>query len=210
MWIFIPLPLETGVSDGYDEPSSPAHDRGHDGPQSVALNAAILHLCGREVQPSFRFEARHWPVSDLCQLFEGCGVADELMMQVLNRLYERRLIEALDPNIKKIGVGDKVAIKESGTAHIELILTSTVYIEQMALTTGVNELFARDEMRRNSHQKMDDVCETFLRYVLKIDAGRIAIPSNPVYAQMMMARKQLERLTSQGRRQTRGARASYY
>jgi hypothetical protein len=55
---------------------------------------------------------------------------------------------------------------------------------------------------------MDDVREMFLRYLLKIDAGRIAIPSSPVYAQMMMARKQLERMTSRGRRQIRGARAS--
>jgi hypothetical protein len=58
-------------------------------------------------------------VSDLCQLFEGCGVAAEPVTQVLNRLYERRLIEALDPNVKKIGVGDRVAIKESGIAHID-------------------------------------------------------------------------------------------
>jgi hypothetical protein len=116
------------------------------------------------------------------------------------------LIEALDPNVKKIGVGDKVAIKDSGIAHIELILTSTIYIEQMALTTGVNELFTRDEIRRNNYpQKMDDARETFLRYVLKIDAGRIAIPSNPVYAQMMMARKQLERMTSQGRRRVQAS-----
>jgi hypothetical protein len=62
MWIITPLPLETGVSDGYDEPSAPAHDRGHDGPQSVALDPAFLHLCGCEVQPSFRLStgsARH-------------------------------------------------------------------------------------------------------------------------------------------------------
>src|SRR4029077_6400953 len=61
-WTFTPLPLETGVSDGYDEPTSPAHGRGHDGAQSVTLDAAILHLCGREVQPSFRLStgsARH-------------------------------------------------------------------------------------------------------------------------------------------------------
>src|SRR5262249_48854311 len=62
MWIVTFLPLETGVSDGYDEPSSPAHDRRHDGPQSVTLDPAILHLCGREVQPSFQLStgsARH-------------------------------------------------------------------------------------------------------------------------------------------------------
>src|SRR5271157_5483345 len=30
-------------SDGYDEPSAPTHDRGHDDPQSVAGDATILH-----------------------------------------------------------------------------------------------------------------------------------------------------------------------
>lgn len=151
-------------------------------------------------------EARHWPVSDLCLLFEGCGVADELTMQVLNRLYERRLIEALDPNVNKIGVGDKVAIKESGIAHIELILTSNIYIEQTALTSGINELFTRDEMRRNNHsRKMDEAREAFLRYVLKVDAGRIAISASAVYGQLRIARKQLERMTSQGKRRMRAA-----
>jgi hypothetical protein len=106
-------------------------------PESPLLAFYILWILRQRlhsVREEEGIEARHWPVSDLCQLFEGCGVADELVMQVLNRLYERRLIEALDPNVKKIGVGDKVAIKESGIAHIELILTSTIYIEQMALT----------------------------------------------------------------------------
>ena len=35
-----PIP-QTGVSDGPVEPSSPPHDRGHDGPQHVAGDAAI-------------------------------------------------------------------------------------------------------------------------------------------------------------------------
>src|ERR1700723_3578657 len=62
MWIVTPIPLKTGVPDGYDEPSSPAHDRGHDDPQSVALDPAILYLRGREVQPPFQLStgsARH-------------------------------------------------------------------------------------------------------------------------------------------------------
>src|SRR5580704_10461161 len=54
MWIVTAIPFKTGVSDGYDEPSSPAHDRGYDGPQSVALDPAILHLCGRQVQSAFQ------------------------------------------------------------------------------------------------------------------------------------------------------------
>jgi hypothetical protein len=42
-----------------------------------------------------------------------------------------------------------VPAKESKLAHIELFLTSPVYLEQMALVTGVNELFSNDEMRKN-------------------------------------------------------------
>ena len=48
---------QTGVTDGPVEPSSPSHDRRHDGPQHVAGDAAILRQRGFEVQPVF------WPVS---------------------------------------------------------------------------------------------------------------------------------------------------
>jgi hypothetical protein len=140
-------------------------------------------------------ESKHWHASEVCAMFEGCGVADDLVMQVLNRLYERRLIEALDPNVKHIGVGDRVAIKDSGLAHIELVLNSPTYVEQTALTTGVNELFTRDEMRRNNYpQKMEDVRNAFVRYLLKIDAGRVTIPTSKVYDQIGLARRQIERM----------------
>ena len=52
-----PIP-QTGVTDGPVEPSSPPHDRGHDGPQHVAGDAAILRQRGLEVQPIFRQVAR--------------------------------------------------------------------------------------------------------------------------------------------------------
>src|SRR3546814_595633 len=41
-------------SDGRVEPSTPAHDRGHDGPQPVAGDATILPARGGEVQPVLR------------------------------------------------------------------------------------------------------------------------------------------------------------
>lgn len=132
---------------------------------------------------------------------EGCGVAEELVMNSLNRLYDRRLIEALDPNAKGVSIADKVAIKESGLAHLELILTSVVYIEQMALVTGMNELFARDEIKKYLPRgNFKDIREVFLQYVLKIDKGRLGIPTNAVYSQISKARSQIERLTASGRR----------
>jgi hypothetical protein len=54
-------------------------------------------------------ESRHWLATDLCQLMEGCGVAEELVINLLNRLYDRRLIEALYPNAKGVSIADKVA-----------------------------------------------------------------------------------------------------
>ena len=58
-------PSQTGVSDGRDEPSASADDRGHDDPQSVAGDAAILPLCGLEVQPIFWSLARSARVEDV-------------------------------------------------------------------------------------------------------------------------------------------------
>ena len=54
-------------------------------------------------------------------------------------------------------------------------------------------------------RKMDEAREAFLRYVLKVDAGRIAISASAVYGQLRIARKQLERMTSQGKRRMRAA-----
>src|SRR3984957_20642817 len=52
MWMLKPIP-QTGVSDGRVEPFSPPHDRGHDGPEYVARDPAILHQRGFKVQPLF-------------------------------------------------------------------------------------------------------------------------------------------------------------
>src|SRR5271165_370160 len=45
--------LRTGGPDGYDEPSSPAHDRRHDNPQPLAGDPAVLHLRSQKVQSPF-------------------------------------------------------------------------------------------------------------------------------------------------------------
>ena len=118
-------------------------------------------------------------------------------MASLNRLYERRLVEAFDPNAERIGIADRVSIKESGLAHLEMILTSNVYVEQMALVTGVSELSARDEMKKYlSDGKMGMIRDAFLRYILKIDRGRMGIPPSALYSQLDMARGQIDGLMS--------------
>jgi hypothetical protein len=125
-------------------------------------------------------------------------------MASLGRLHDHRLVEAFDPNAERIGIADRVSIKESGLAHLEMILTSDVYVEQMAVVTGVSELSARDEMKKHlSDGRMDVLRYAFLRYFVKIDRGRMGIPPNAIYSQLDMARRQIERLMT-----ARSARSS--
>lgn len=147
-------------------------------------------------------EAAHWQVSELCDFFEHCGVAEELVLQAVRRLYDRRLIEALDPNLKQVELSDKVTIKESGIAHLDLVRSSTVYIEQMALTTGIGELAVRDEMRERVKRRgtgFIEMRDIFLRYVLKVDAARLPIPQTPAYEQLTQARRVIKELFAQDR-----------
>jgi hypothetical protein len=168
-------------------------------PTSPLLIYYILWLLRQKmisVRPSEEnVEDWHWRVGDICQIFEGCGVPEELVLTAVNRLYARRLIEALDPNTEQVGGGDQVAIKESGLAHLELALNSNIYLEQMALTTGVSEVSTRDEMLSGFKDgKFRDVQDAFLRYVLKVDSGRLGVPTSKLYLQIEVARGQMQRL----------------
>lgn len=178
-------------------------------PQSPLLAFYILWMLRHRAASNRtdNIEASHWSVIELCEYFDACGVAEDLCIQTIKRLYARRLIEALDPNLSDVGPADKIAIKESGVAHVELVLSSTVYLEQMALVTGVNEIGVRDEMRqlsrRPSAQTFIDLRDIFLRYLLKVDAGRLSIPSAPAYAQLQDARRHVRNLNQLERRPTR-------
>jgi hypothetical protein len=195
-------------SEGENEFISNVFQTNANRPESPLLAYYLLWLLRQKLN-SVRddsVESRHWGVAELYQLFEGCGVAEELVLYSLNRMYDRRLIEALDPNIKQISMGDRVAIKESGLAHIDLVLNSQVYVEQMALVTGINEHFAKEEIRQELQKgQMNFAREAFVRYILKIDAGRVGIPQNPMYSQIAMARRQIEALLPRRRSTPRAA-----
>ncbi|WP_186033438.1 ATP-binding protein [Burkholderia gladioli] len=137
-------------------------------------------------------EARHWLVSELCDFFEGCGVAIESVLAVITRLFDRRLVETLDPNVKIPTLSDRIAIKESGIAHIELMGTSTVYLEQMALTTGINTRMTRDDLKQKSYnsnpQSFIEIRDVFIAYLLKVDSMRMTIPQTSHYKQLNEAR----------------------
>ncbi|NNM72433.1 ATP-binding protein [Enterovirga aerilata] len=180
-------------------------------PGSPLLSFYVLWILRQRMNSirSDSVEERHWLITDLCEYFEACGVAEELVLHCVRRLYERRLVEALDPNLQDLGMADKIAIKESGLAHIELVLSSTVYIEQMALTAGVNELSTRDAIRRRSYTKNStafiELRDVFLRYLLKVDAARLTIPEGALYGQLAEARRNIRGLCAGDRPHPRRA-----
>ncbi|MCC8429884.1 ATP-binding protein [Reyranella aquatilis] len=144
-------------------------------------------------------ENQHWLAEDLCRLFEGCGVSEDLVMAAVVRLYDRRLIEALDPNAKQLSLMDKVAIKDSGLAHLEMFTTSPVYIEQMALVTGLNEMSARDEIRQyHRSNNFPALRDEFLRYITKIDNSRLTIPTHQLYSEIAKSRRLFDGLKAPG------------
>jgi hypothetical protein len=56
-------------------------------------------------------------------------------------------------------------------------------------------VFAKEEIRQEMQKdQMNFAREAFIRYILKIDAGRVGIPQNPIYSQIAMARRQIEAL----------------
>ena len=70
--------------DGRDEPSAPPHDRGHDGPQSVAGDATILRACGGKVSRHFGCSPDRLGLEDV-RAFQIHLVANGISWPALNQ-----------------------------------------------------------------------------------------------------------------------------
>lgn len=137
-------------------------------------------------------DQRHWKMSDVFGYFEACGVQPELTLRCLQRLLDRRLVEELDPNTDHLDVSSRVGIKDAGSAHLDMTLNSSVYIEQMAMTTGINDLEVRDKIKKivimSSSHTFIEARDIFVNFLLKLDSARMTIPSSPEYRQLVEAR----------------------
>jgi GTPase SAR1 family protein len=139
---------------------------------------------------------RHWLADDICSYFDQCGVPEDITLRTLRRVHKRGLIEVFDPNATLVELSDRIAIKECGMAHLELVLGSTVYLEQTALVTGLADQATRDEIKKltikPNGQKFTEIRDLFIRYLLKIDAARLDIPAGPSFASLTEARRSIK------------------
>lgn len=145
-------------------------------------------------------DERHWVVSELVDYLEIAGSPREATAAALQKLLGRGLIESLDPNTKKLGQQDLVAVKEAGLAHLELVFTAPPYLEQCALSTGLNDRAIRDKlkelMRGRNRDSFVAIRDVFVDYLLRTDATRLTIPGNPEFRLMNEARTRLKQTKS--------------
>lgn len=136
---------------------------------------------------------RHWIVDELFAFFDQCGVPEDIVLKTLRRLFKRGLIETFDPNAEELGPSDRIAIKECGMAHLDLMRTSSVYLEQMALVTGLSELYVRDQIRKlaslGNAQRFVELRDIFIKYILKMDSARLNIPTTRAFTSLNEARR---------------------
>jgi hypothetical protein len=139
-------------------------------------------------------------VGELSAFFEPAGAHPDQTLLVVQRLADRGLIEALDPTIEVLSLGSRVAITESGTAHIDLVRTSDVYVEQMAMATGINSRRTfesiKDDKIKATSASFSSLLRTFVQYITDIDSQRLKLPTTKEYAAARDGRDMVRALSS--------------
>ena len=142
-------------------------------------------------------DSHHWAVSSLLAFFESCGVDRDALLKLLNRLFEWRLIEEMDPTAKHIDDHSRVALRECGEAHLQLCLQSEAYVREMALVTGLTSRELVSEIKRlaQAHPRSQadhQLVSMFLRHMLDNDRIKMAIPTAKEFRALREARQEFE------------------
>lgn len=177
-------------------------------PSTPLISFYIISLLNnKRGNPGGDSEDKSWLVSELIEFLSVCGPEREAILDHLDRLYEWRLIEDMDPTTERISEASKIYLRDSGVAHIELALKSRVYIEQMALATGVNSLSLHEQMENLVKQATGDsfrkIHRKFVEYILAVDAGRFQTPNAKEYRTLNESRNLFQSIIANSESSTR-------
>jgi hypothetical protein len=170
-------------------------------PTSPLLNLSILVMLESIRASANRDLIRSYiTLANLISLFEPCGLDGGDVRRTVEQLMQRGLIEPFDPNNDSLSEGTQIGITQSGLAHMEMALSDSVYLEQMALTTGYRYVGVRDEiadaardMGRPSNR--DLLRAKFKDYLLREDVGKFIIPKlDNIYREMDRLRIQFSNI----------------
>src|SRR6516162_9857889 len=158
---------------------------------SVLQYLEIIRLAaGKEIDRGYV------PLSAIASFFEPCGIDPDDVRYVVREMVEFGLIDPFEPteNVTDLlSEGTRLGIAFSGQAHVELALSEDVYLEQMALTTGYHVARPCDEISQvakdmSSPAARSTIKSTFIRYLLREDSIKMAIPKNNSYVSLTKLR----------------------
>lgn len=156
-------------------------------PTSPLLAPLILqHLSTVYIAAQGDVDRTYVQFSDLIAIFEPCGADAEDLWKVVSEMRTFGLIEAFDPNDETRSDGQRFGITYSGQEHLDSTLNNPVYIEQMALATGLRYSATKDDIqqlnseRSNNSQKR--LRALFREYLVYENAGKLTLPEAPLYA----------------------------
>ncbi len=156
--------------------------------QSPLLPIRILSLLKATHDARSSDDTRYLSVASIFQYFDGMGYAEIAVETSLSELLQAGLVEKHDPSATGMSIEQRIAIRHSGIAHLELALFNQTYFELMALTTLITNSGIAEEIRLQYLSndplplKMKRVRQTFASFLLDEDAHFGRVPSSDQYA----------------------------
>jgi energy-coupling factor transporter ATP-binding protein EcfA2 len=132
---------------------------------------------------------------------ENSGVAAHTTKKALEHLKIAGLVETYDPNAEEIFPTTTLAITAAGHHHFWMAFNDKVYIEQMALCTGLRSDVDAGKLRGIMGRRMkpvdwDEIRIIFSRYCLGQDKKFISIPAHESYDSQREMRAEFDKWTS--------------
>lgn len=155
--------------------------------QSPLLQVRILSLLKATHDARSSDDTRYLSFASIFQYFDGMGFSEVSVETALAELLQAGLIERHDPSNANLSVDQRVAIRHSGIAHLELALFNQTYFELMALTTLITNPEIAQQIRshylsnESNATKMKLVRQTFASFLLDEDARFGRVPTSDQY-----------------------------
>ena len=166
--------------------------------QTPLLALRILALLDATSEGGRSVEDKHASVQSIIDYLDSLGVEESSVGSCLRSLLIAKLVEPFDMSEATVTGTLSLAITHAGRAHLTLATSSRVFVEQMALTTGVvDRSFAEEVAAMYSgsgalHDRLSKVRKLFIEYLLNEDS--IYVTSTPKSRRFEHQKELLRRL----------------
>lgn len=172
------------------------------------LSLRILALLESASVSGKSIDEKHMSYDSIFSYFDTLGTSEAATSLVLSSLLEARLIDVFDSSDPRGELGRSYSITFSGSSHLRLALSNNVFMEQMALTTLIDDSEAAAEIRVCYQSdgwlpdRLKKVRSRFSEYLLKADEAHIGeIPESPQYLSQIEIRNKLRRFLAGSERE---------